>query len=725
MIRVAGIYAVTAWGLFQIVKTVFDTMGAPTWAAQVALVLLAAGLPIAAIVAWAFERGPDGGVRRTRAAEPPAEGEEPPPKARIGWIDAMLLGGVALVVVLSVLQMTGVVGLPGQGKATVLAPEVPEKSVAVLPFANFSPNPEAEYFADGLTEEVINGLAQIPDLKVAGRTSVFYFKDKNEDLREIGRKLGVSHVVEGSVRREGDRLRVTAQLVTVSDGFHVWSKTYDRTVNDAFAIQTEIAASVAEALKTKLAVTGQASAAQARDPRAYQLELVAKAQYRRLTRTDLLAAREKYRQLIKMEPNNPSAHAGFALATMIVAQNHLALDFADARRESEAALNRALALDPNNIDALTAKGMVNLVLGMRTGRPDYFTEGEAALKKVITASPRNGDALALLANLAGRAGRPKEAEDYARRALAVDPLNRLAQGLLASSLRLQGRMQEAEAQYRSMVEFFPDYPDAKLSLAQTLIARGAFDQAEPWLAAAAGPGNDASSAINLTNLYMNLGMRAEAEAAIAGMDGSEQEKVIGRVLSFYVREDWRGAVAFAEANMREDEDPWWPQVASLAALQLGDYERARRYLTTVAPEMFQPEPVVNAEAIGNALQTAHVAKTLGDAGQARRLLLGVLKQTERPAGVYLPNDLRIARSRAYAELGDRTRAIAELRTAIQSGWRSLYDMEDFLWLDRHYNTRSLHGDPEFKALIGQVRADLAAQRARVLARRAPAARPAA
>jgi TolB-like protein/cytochrome c-type biogenesis protein CcmH/NrfG len=686
-------------------------------------VLLAAGLPIAAIVAWAFERGPDGSIRRTPAPAA-VEGEAPPAKARIGLIDVLLLGGVALVVVLSVLQMTGVVGLPGRGEATVLAPEIPEKSVAVLPFANFSANPEAEYFADGLTEEVINGLAQIPDLKVAGRTSVFYFKDKNEDLREIGRKLGVSHVVEGSVRREGDRLRVTAQLVTVSDGFHVWSKTYDRTVNDAFAIQSEIAASVAEALKTKLAVTGSSTAAQARDPKAYQLELVAKAQYRRLSRDDLLGAREKYRQLIKMEPNNPSAHAGFALATMIVAQNHLALDFADARRESEAAVNRALALDPDNIDALTAKGMVNLVLGMRTGRPAYFTEGEAALKKVIAAAPRNADALALLANLAGRGGRPQEAVDYARRALAVDPLNRLAQGLLASSLRLQGRMAEAERQYRSMVELYPDYTDAKLALGQTLIARGAFDQAEPWLAAAAGPGNDAASAINLTNLYMNLGMPAQAQATIAGMDGSDQEKVIGRVLSLYVREDWRGALAFAEANMREDEDPWWGQVASLAALQLGDYEGARRHLTAVAPEMFQPEPVVNAEALGNALQTAHVMKALGDAGQARRLLLGVLKQTERPAGVYLPHDLRIARSRAYAELGDRNRALIELRAAIAAGWRTLFDMEDFLWLDRHYNTRSLHNDPEFKALIGQVRADLAAQRARVLARRAPA-RPAA
>ncbi|MCC7267444.1 MAG: tetratricopeptide repeat protein, partial [Caulobacteraceae bacterium] len=701
MIRVAGIYAVTAWGLFQIVKTVFDTLGAPAWAAQVTLVALAAGLPIAAIVAWAFERGPDGSIRRTEAVAE-EDDETPSGKRRIGLVDALLLGGVALVVALSVLQMTGVVGMPGRSKATVLAPEIPEKSVAVLPFANFSANPEAEYFADGLTEEVINGLAQIPDLKVAGRTSVFYFKDKNEDLREIGRKLGVSHVVEGSVRREGDRLRVTAQLVTVSDGFHVWSKTYDRTVDDAFAIQTEIAASVAEALKTRLAVAGPTGAAQARDPKAYQLELVARAQYRRLTREDLLAAREKYRQLIRMEPKNPSAHAGFALATMIVAQNHLALDFADARREAEAAVNRALALDPNNVDALTAKGMVNLVLGMRTGRPDIFAQGEAALKKVLVTAPRNSDALALLANLAGRGGRPTEAEDYARRALAVDPLNRLAQGLLASSLRLQGRMPEAERQYRSMVELFPDYPDAKLSLAQTLIARGAFDQAEPWLAAAAGPGHDASSAINLTNLYMNLGMQPQAEAAIAGMNKSEQERVIGRVLSLYVREDWRGALAFAEANMRDDEDPWWAQVASLAALQMGDYEAARRYLGAVAPELFQPEPVVNAEGLGNALQTAHVVKALGDAGQARRLLLGVLKQTERPDGSYLPNDLRIARVRAYAELGDRNRAIAELRAAIGAGWRMLYDMEDFLWLDRHYNTRGLHDDPEFKALIGQV-----------------------
>ena len=212
VIRVGGVYLVTSWALFGIAKTIFEVMGFPKWTSPLLLVLLALGLPIAVIIAWAFERAPDGGVRRTEA---PAEDA---PRVGFGWFDGALLAAIGGVLLLTVLQAAGV--FSGGARVPLLPSE--EKSVAVLPFASFSSKPETEYFADGLTEEVINSLAKVEELKVAGRTSAFYFKGRNEDLREVGRKLGVAHVVEGSVRHEGDRLRVTAQLIKVSVGFLLW-----------------------------------------------------------------------------------------------------------------------------------------------------------------------------------------------------------------------------------------------------------------------------------------------------------------------------------------------------------------------------------------------------------------------------------------------------------------------------------------------------------------------
>ncbi|HWA61958.1 MAG TPA: hypothetical protein VG939_11320, partial [Caulobacteraceae bacterium] len=211
VIRVAGVYAVTCWAIFQVVSSLFPVLHLPAWTVTLSAVLLLLGFPIALIIAWAFEPA-EGGVRLTR----PAEAGAPP--VRLAWGDYVLMGAAAAIMGLSAAQMAGVG--PKLGAPVQTAAVVPAKSVAVLPFAAFSSAKDSDLFADGMTEEVINSLAQIPDLKVAGRTSAFYFKGRNDDLRVIGRKLGVSHVLEGSVREEGDRLRVTVQLIKVSDGFH-------------------------------------------------------------------------------------------------------------------------------------------------------------------------------------------------------------------------------------------------------------------------------------------------------------------------------------------------------------------------------------------------------------------------------------------------------------------------------------------------------------------------
>ncbi|HEX5264711.1 MAG TPA: tetratricopeptide repeat protein [Phenylobacterium sp.] len=710
VIRVGGIYAVTAWGLFQVAKTVFETLSFPRWASPLALLLLAMGFPIAMIIAWAFERGPEGGIHRTDAAPPGA-------RTRLSWIDGALLAGIALVVGLSAAQVAGFLPSFRGERATVVGAAKPDKSVAVLPFANYSAVRDSEYFADGLTEEVINSLAQIPDLKVAGRTSAFYFKGKNEDLREIGRQLGVAHVVEGSVRREGDNLRVTAQLVSVKDGFHLWSKTYDRKMDDAFAIQTEIANAVADALKTRL----QAEAGRpggGRDPAAYNLQLTARAHLRRWGLADLQAARDQFDQLTSLEPANPSALAGYAQATMLLAQNHMAIDFDEAKRVSEGAVAKALAIDPKSLDAWLAKAYVNRISALRSGEDRYERVAMEAIRTALAIEPRNAEALSTYAVLLGNTGQPAAAVDYAQRSLAVDPLNRVSQMVLAKQLAKLGRLDDAAHQLRAVIQLYPDFDEAKLALGEVLVAQGRLDEAEPWIKSSGGSdGRDTAAAVELAHVYLNLGLPAEADAVLAKVTAPAPGAAIAKVARLGARGDYKGVLEFAEAQQVKDQDPIWTSCILIGAVAIGDIARAHKELTLKAPQLFLPEPPVSIGDLEVPLYAGHVLNVEGDRAQARRILNQLLAVTTVKPGQHMPLDWRIERARAYAELGDGDRAMAELSAAKAEGWRTVFFFEDWVWLDKHPTTRALQGDARFVRLIADVRSDLTRQRQQLLAQR--------
>jgi TolB-like protein len=278
--RVAGVYAVVGWLLAQVAATLENGIGLPAWFDGFVIATLLIGFPIALLLAWAFEMTPEG-VKRTEGV---AEGDSV--TAKTGRkLDYAIVGGLVLVGALVIWQGTHNPsfearpnGLTPQDEAvksetnsnphpeelgesqaskdvnTNATPSIPSldrsKSIAVLPFADFSPEKDQEWFSDGLTEEILNSLARTPDLLVSSRTSSFKYKNTNEEIPAIAKALGVAHVLEGSVRRGGKRLRVTAQLIRASDGFHLWSETYDSTSDDVIAIQEDMAVKIATALKT-------------------------------------------------------------------------------------------------------------------------------------------------------------------------------------------------------------------------------------------------------------------------------------------------------------------------------------------------------------------------------------------------------------------------------------------------------------------------------------------
>jgi len=697
VIRVGGVYAVTAWGLFQVAKTVFETLALPRWATTLTFVLLVLGLPIALILAWAFERGPDGHIART------ADRPDDSPPVKLAWTDGAVLAGMLIVVLISGFQLSGLFTRSRPAPAPSATPSLPNSSVAVLPFSNFSDRPDSEFFADGMTEELINSLAQIPGLKVAGRTSAFYFKGRNEDLRQIGRSLGVAHVIEGSVRRDGERLRVTAQLIKVSDGFHVWSRTYDAQMKDGLNIQTEIATAVADALKLKL-MAGAAAVPHDRDPEAYRMELVAKAQVRGLGLDELTQARKTYQALIRLEPDNAEAYAGLAMATSLLAQNYLVLDFKTAETDSRAAIAKALELNPRSPAAWMAKGVLCRVLVIRSDDQPCVAEADAAFKRAVELGPNDADALTLYGDLLA-SRRPDEAIIYLRRAIAIDPLNRLALNALAGSNLATGRTADAERQLLANASLYPDFIDTKQSLGELYIRQGRLDRAEPWLKAAAAPGTDPSAAIQLANLYFNLHMSKEAVAALATIKAPPVAAGAAQAIRLMVAGDTAGLRAFGERRLKADGDPIWRSVVAVTSVMLADYEHAREQLLVTSPELLEATPRVSPGLYEQAVWAAFVADRLGDHGQARRILDSMLAQSApRPRARITPTT-RIARMRAYAVLGDRDAANLELKAAIDNGYRLVWDMENFMRLDRDPRTQSLWADPTFRALIARIETD--------------------
>ena len=235
--KVAVAYIVAGWALAQGIALVLPVFEAPNWLIRLLVVLIIIGLPIALAMAWAFELTPEG-LKRTEAADvaPSRRSKDH------AWIYIVVIAGAISIGLFFLGRYTAQrTSAAKNGWLSPTAGSLPEKSVAVLPFVNMSSDQENTYFVDGLTEEILNRVAQIGGLKVPGRTSSFAFKNQNRDLRQVGAALGVSHVLEGSVRKAGDRLRITVQLVRTADGFHLWSQSYDRKLDDVFAIQEEIA----------------------------------------------------------------------------------------------------------------------------------------------------------------------------------------------------------------------------------------------------------------------------------------------------------------------------------------------------------------------------------------------------------------------------------------------------------------------------------------------------
>ncbi len=425
VIRMAGLYLVGAWLVTQVSATLLPVFHSPEWLLRAIVIVLCAGFLPSLIVAWVFELTPDG-LRRD-ADVPIAESIAPQTAGNMErWI--LLLFALALMVfsfdrfVLAPRREAALVGQTTQ-QVTKNANDEKSKtslnSIAVLPFDNMSGNKDNEYFADGIAEELLNQLAQLPGLQVTGRTSSFAFKGHDEDLREIGRKLGVAYVLEGSVRRSKDRVRITAQLIRAESGFHVWSETYDRELTDIFAVQDEISGAITSALKLSLMADGTGLPATPKVAvSAYDEFLKAQSLLALRGVDNLQAARLHFRAALKIEPNYAPALVGLARSNLLIPLYGL-LSGARVKElvaEAEQSAQRALAIEPDNAGA-------HLVLGtLRSNYQWRWQDAGHEIERALQLAPGSAE----VANFAGDyyrilLDRPR-AMAMEQRAFELDPL---------------------------------------------------------------------------------------------------------------------------------------------------------------------------------------------------------------------------------------------------------------------------------------------------------------
>jgi len=407
VLRMAVLYGIAAWLIMQVAEVVMDLAKLPDWIGPITLGVLAVGFPIALLFSWFYELTPEG-ISLEKDVDR-ADSMTHVTGRRLDFIVISLLCAAVILFAYDKWWMGG----------------PPEQSIAVLPFVNMSDDPGNEYFSDGMSEEILNLLARIPDLKVIGRTSSFKFKGMNEDLRVIGQTLGVTMVLEGSVRKSGERVRITVQLIDVSDGSHIWSETYDRTMTDIFAVQDDVAAAIIDALQIHVG-TNPTRGRPTESPVAYTLFLKARASF---SASEWLDAKELLLKAIERDPNFAEAYELLAFTEF-----YLGGDVEAQRLVAEAAA-KAISLDPDLVLAQTLYQMT--IFG-----PYLHWRAIEAFDRAAREQPDNPWILDGLIFLLTEYGYLEEALRLSERYIELDPLSLVANSHWLSTLYAAGRTSE-------------------------------------------------------------------------------------------------------------------------------------------------------------------------------------------------------------------------------------------------------------------------------------------
>jgi len=490
VLRMALLYGVTAWLIMQVADVVIGLATLPEWSGQAVLGVLAVGFPIALSFAWIYEITPEG-VKLEKEVDR-SESITHITGRRMDFVVIAVLAAAVIVFAYDKWWLG-----PNDGFRP------PPNSIAVLAFANMSPDADQEFFSDGISEELLSLLAKVPELQVISRTSAFSFKDKDVKLTDVARELNVAHILEGSIRWAGDRLRITAQLIDTQSDSHLWSETYDRTLDDIFVIQDEIAAAVVDKLKVTL--LGAAPMVDETDPQAYALYLQARFLSRQGTPENWERAIAMFEQVLAIDPGYAPAWDGMAHVYTRQADNSLR-PVEEGYALSAQATTQALALDPSYAPAHARLGWIAM-----------HNQGDLAAaarhyQRALELDPTNTGIIFSAASLAESLGRLEQVIALEQYALIRDPLDPVAHNNHGDSYLSAGCFDEAIAAFRTALTLSPGYIGAQYRIGVALLLKG---EPEAALDAMQQEPFKAWRLIGLAMAHHALGQQTDSDAALA------------------------------------------------------------------------------------------------------------------------------------------------------------------------------------------------------------------
>ena len=516
--KVAFAYIVAGWALAQGIAQVFPVFDVPNWIIRLIVLLVILGLPIALVLAWMFEITPHG-IKRTETADAmPATAR----RKKHVWVYVVMIGGLFS---LGLFFLGRYTARDTASAARTEAATVSQKSIAVLPFDNLSRDPDNAYFCEGVQDEILTRLAKVADLKVISRTSTQHFKSTPDNLPQIAKQLGVAHILEGSVQKASDRVRVNVQLINALTDAHLWADTYDRKLTDIFAVESEIAKTIAETLQARL--TGSEKSLITKtptvNPEAYELYLKGRFFWNKRTGADLLKSIDYFKQAVEKDQKYALAYAGLADAYVLLPP-YGAASPSESFPQAEAAARKALELDDTLAEAHTSLGQVLLFYDLNfAGSTREFERAIALDPNYATAHHwyGSGPPLAL--------GQFDRAITEGKRAVELDPLSLICNADLSWTYFFARRYNEAEAQVRKTLEMDSRFYVAHYYLGEVLQFKGQLTEAIAEYKKAAELDDDPFVLGLLAQAYAKLGQRDEA----LKMLGQLQELATRRYVTSY------------------------------------------------------------------------------------------------------------------------------------------------------------------------------------------------
>jgi len=502
--KVAVAYIVVGWALSQGIAQVFPVFDVPNWVIRLIVVLIIVGLPVALALAWMFELTPQG-IKRTETADAMPAATR---KKKYVWIYVVVIGALLSIGLFFLGRYTAISGAPRQSEAAT----VPQKSIAVLPFDNLSRDPDNAYFAEGVQDEILTRLAKVADLKVISRTSTQHFKSAPDNLPEIAKQLGVTNILEGSVQKAADQVRVNVQLINAMTDAHVWADTYDRKLTDIFAVESEIAKAIAGTLQAKLTGAEKSSIAKAptANPEAYELYLKGRFFWNKRTGTDLRKAIDYFNQAIAKDPNHALAYVGLADSYLLLS-SYAAVSPAESLPPARSALKKALELDDSLAEAHASFGLLaTLELDLHRALDE--------LKRAVELKPNYATAHHWLSLAHLTLAQFDSAISEAKRAIELDPLSLVINADTSWIYFSARRYDEAEAQVRKTLEIDSQFFLAHYYSGEVLQFKGHLSEAIAEFQKAFELNNDPYSLGMLGQAYARNGQKDEAQKILARLN---------------------------------------------------------------------------------------------------------------------------------------------------------------------------------------------------------------